>query len=395
MAMVADAFPVNRLGFAMGIVFSFNTLGSLLGPLMGGILSAKFSIETPFYVCSVLAALDFIARCLIVPPKPLSARPSLSAAASSSEIAPLADQKPSLPPRTLLQRIRQISFSVLLSHTEIMLLAIIAIIASASFSTIESLVSIYLTEKFQVTVEQTTASVCAFIVPSIVCSIVIGLVSDRIPRTRILMVGGILHAAASPILALATNMWQFNLGAVYFGITSSLLLTPAMPEMASRVTHLGYTSSYARTYAIYNICYSLGMLVGPFGAAVLASEYSFFAAMLIVPVAMALFLPFYILYTLKMERKRTGLDASWSAVFRSFPKDLINLKRDAPLATPRADLVQVVTLDAGAKPIFAEPDTKMPLPLDDALPLQHAQGLPVDDSAHLIQKSAPLSPVIS
>ena len=61
---------------------------------------------------------------------------------------------------------------------------------------------------------------------------------------------------------------------VFFGFSSAIVLTPALPEMAEFVEEKG-GGLYAQSYALYNISYSFGMLFGPILGGFLYSEYGF------------------------------------------------------------------------------------------------------------------------
>ena len=102
-----------------------------------------------------------------------------------------------------------------------------------------------------------------------------------------------------------------------------------MPTMAYTITSLGYISSYAKVYAIFNICYSIGMIFGPLSAGLfietfrhLVPEYPLLPGMLVIASMIVLFLPFYVLFTLKIERKRARLPHTWSQVFSTLCQDL-------------------------------------------------------------------------
>lgn len=66
--MLADAFPVDRLGRVMGTVIISHTVGFLLGPVMGGFLYDYGGTLAPFYFCSVFGLLAFIGTICIAEP---------------------------------------------------------------------------------------------------------------------------------------------------------------------------------------------------------------------------------------------------------------------------------------------------------------------------------------
>jgi DHA1 family multidrug resistance protein-like MFS transporter len=75
MALVASQVPERRLGYALGLLSSGQMVGSLIGPVLGGILSdATGSYRTPFYITSAvtfsgLGLVWFIVKEDFTPPK--------------------------------------------------------------------------------------------------------------------------------------------------------------------------------------------------------------------------------------------------------------------------------------------------------------------------------------
>jgi len=75
MALVASQVPERRLGYALGLLSSGQMVGSLIGPVLGGILAdATGSYRTPFYITSAvtfsgLGLVWFIVKEDFTPPK--------------------------------------------------------------------------------------------------------------------------------------------------------------------------------------------------------------------------------------------------------------------------------------------------------------------------------------
>ncbi|KAI9144823.1 major facilitator superfamily domain-containing protein [Paraphysoderma sedebokerense] len=62
LSLLADVFPPEKLGSAIGPVMSCNHLGFLVGPPLGGALFQLLGYSAPFYVCASLALLNFGVR---------------------------------------------------------------------------------------------------------------------------------------------------------------------------------------------------------------------------------------------------------------------------------------------------------------------------------------------
>jgi len=71
--MLADRFGSGpKLGVAMGTVLSANTLGAVIGPLVGGILFEYWGYMAPFIFCAALSLFGFLTIGMIVEPSDLS-----------------------------------------------------------------------------------------------------------------------------------------------------------------------------------------------------------------------------------------------------------------------------------------------------------------------------------
>ncbi len=70
MALVADLYPLEQRGWAMGILMTGISMGTLVGPLLGGILYARVGTRVPFYAGAMLAWLSLGLLWKTVPRRP-------------------------------------------------------------------------------------------------------------------------------------------------------------------------------------------------------------------------------------------------------------------------------------------------------------------------------------
>jgi MFS family permease len=66
LAMISDAFPVDEVGGALGLVMGVNAIGFLVGPTIGGVMFERLGFRAPFFLCAALAVADFVARYALV-----------------------------------------------------------------------------------------------------------------------------------------------------------------------------------------------------------------------------------------------------------------------------------------------------------------------------------------
>ncbi|MCI7784628.1 MAG: MFS transporter, partial [Succinivibrio sp.] len=71
LVMLSAYAPKKKLGFAMGLMQSANITGSILGPLLGGILATSFGMRNSFFIGAVALSLISITTILFIkePPK--------------------------------------------------------------------------------------------------------------------------------------------------------------------------------------------------------------------------------------------------------------------------------------------------------------------------------------
>jgi MFS family permease len=274
LALLADTFPANELGWAMGLVFGFNTLGYFVGPLMGGVLTRYFSLDSPFYICSMFAAVDFAGR-LFVNPKP---HPGIAAGDGGT-----GSQEHRNDPSLLR----------LFLCPDVVAVGVLMALSAASFAAIETLLALHMERRYNMDSLQIALVMLAFILPSIIFSIVAGFWADIFDHWMLMLVGLVIHSPASIVLAVTKSLPVFLCVAAYYSATSAIMTAASMPEMGSIVDRLGSTS-YAKIYAITNIFYAAGMLAGPIFAYFFSGENSFRNCLLSVGAMMLAFIPFFL-----------------------------------------------------------------------------------------------------
>ena len=284
MAMLADVFSGPDLGFYMGIVFSCHNLGFFLGPLIGGFFHDNFGMQSPFYICTALAMLDFFGRLWIKEPK------------RSDDV----DSQSYLP---VFQKSSGLSMLQLAGKFEVILLNIVIAMKAASFSSLESMLEIHLNKHFNYTPSQTSLVFLAFILPNILAVTIVGWISGRIRRYLIITVGLVLHPFAAPLITSTSNVNLIILGGVFFGITLSIAGSPVSPELAEIVKSYG-GASYARIYGILNISYSFGILVGPVIVGYISKKTNMFVAMIGLTSCTLIYSPYFYLKMQKLYEKR-------------------------------------------------------------------------------------------
>jgi MFS transporter, DHA1 family, solute carrier family 18 (vesicular amine transporter), member 1/2 len=261
LALIAEHYPERRVEM-MGLALMGSTAGSLLGPIMGGLLYEFGGYALPFAVTGALVAVD-AGLCLLLLPRP-RARP-----AASSSVWPL-----------LFDR------SVVVAATAVGLAAI-------GWGIIEPLLPPQLVR----------SGVPPWVIGLIftIGSIAYGLsaplvswVSNRVP-IRVLIAGGTAAMAISlPLLSLYRGAVAAGIGLSLVSVCYAFMLNPTSAELGNAVDRRGMTC-YAAVYAIYNIAYAVGQMAASSFASAASASLSFFQVLLCVSGALILFMPLLLL----------------------------------------------------------------------------------------------------
>ncbi|RKO88870.1 major facilitator superfamily domain-containing protein [Blyttiomyces helicus] len=282
--MLADIFPASELGGVMGQALSANTLGFLVGPPLGGILFDWYGFTAPFLFCSALALIDLAGR-LFIRPKVTSI--NYDAPEDTEERSPLiSDHTRSASPSSS-SRTNMIE---LLCDPQVLCTCTTIVLGATAFSGIEPTLPIYLEEVFGASPSTVGLLWIAIIVPNAVVGIYAGHASDKHGRKVVSAIGLLLFGLATPLLAYADNIILLVIALALFGATNAAVMTPALPEMAEFV-HTRGGGAFAQAYALFNMSYSCGMLVGPIVGSFLVEMYGFKAQMLFFGAILVLFAP--------------------------------------------------------------------------------------------------------
>jgi MFS family permease len=89
-----------------------------------------------------------------------------------------------------------------------------------------------------------------------------GWLSDRIGRVKVLRLGLVFALILLPLPALVPAVWMVVLAMMALGGTASLIMSPCSPAVADQVEQQG-SQSFASAFSILNLAYSVGMMIGP------------------------------------------------------------------------------------------------------------------------------------
>jgi len=231
MALIADHFPQSARGRAMGTVFAFANLGVLAGPTLSGWLSQHFGLRAPFLGAAVLALVDAAARITLLKDVPAA-------------------------------RDTRMGFRDLMKNGTIRVFAGAMAMGAGLLALLESTLPLHLDHALHMA--PTAIGLCfgAAAVTHMISSPLMGAVSDRLGRDRVLVAGLLLATICIPLPAFMPGPWGVGAAMGGLGIVTTLIMSPASPAMADAVERMG-SDSYGSVFGILNIAFALGMMAGP------------------------------------------------------------------------------------------------------------------------------------
>jgi len=238
----------GNMGTLFGTVLGAVSMGTVIGPALGGTMYRYGGWHLPLGVVAVVCLVFSLLIALLLPEESVTSKEAHAAAGSG--------------------------WGALASRQ---LIAVLAIVMSGAtvFSSIDSVLPIHLQRQYGHTSLQTAG---VFLVISIFYGLAaptFGSIADRTGKALYVSMGGLLGLALLlPLWALPLPQWGLFVVAVLFGTCATAQLTPAstlLEQVAAEVVGDHPTL----TYAVFNCAYVSGMALGPGTLAMLTDLLSF------------------------------------------------------------------------------------------------------------------------
>jgi MFS transporter, DHA1 family, multidrug resistance protein len=245
-AMLADTFGPEERGKRLGFAMSAMSVGTLLGPTIGGILYDNLGYAFTFIIPSVFACIVGL---------------GFLAVHGSSARAPYVPLGERLAP---FLRSPRMLFAISLS----------VVVGAATYGILEPYMPVYMYGTFSATPTMVGLAFGAMSLLSIVAQPVVGHLYDTHGGRSLIAIGLICSAA---VVAVSVMMPSFILTAAVFsllGATMGFALTPMLPLLSDLYGGDGASNSRGMVYGIYNTLFSLGLAIGPFAGGVIVAAYT-------------------------------------------------------------------------------------------------------------------------
>jgi DHA1 family solute carrier family 18 vesicular amine transporter 1/2 len=143
LGMLADTFPVEKLGAVMGTVITSHTVGFLVGPISAGFLYEYGGELAPFYFCTVFGLLTLIGTAFIE--EPISRQQPRETCEESDSTAIVADSKIACHQDS---NSSDTAFWILLKNRQVIACIVCCFVTSAALAGVEPALSIHFREMY-------------------------------------------------------------------------------------------------------------------------------------------------------------------------------------------------------------------------------------------------------
>jgi DHA1 family solute carrier family 18 vesicular amine transporter 1/2 len=259
LALLAAAFPAERRGRALGIAMAGMSLGTLVGPPIGGRLFDWGGPRMPF--CIFAGWTLGLLLLLVVTRLPVGPRAAGVTAGSGW-------------PRL---------------HGYFRTAGVV-VIGSMLLSCLEPTLPIDLEARLGVkpTIIGELFSLAALAYG--LASPVAGWAADRWGSRRVMVAGVAASALALPMIAVPETWWGEATALAGFGFALAFLLAPTLPDIAAACERSG-TTAFGAAYAVFNLAYAVGMVAGQVAGGELAATLGFGPTLLIFSGLAAAYVP--------------------------------------------------------------------------------------------------------
>ncbi|TPX39223.1 hypothetical protein SeLEV6574_g07367 [Synchytrium endobioticum] len=297
LAMIADTYSEGQVGVAMSFVMVGFSLGQLMGPPIAGALFLT-DYKAPFYFCYALIAIDLVGPIIMKDTIKkanktlrkdvekveldiqLSESTLINGTASLMEPDHLPDGLIALnglptsetvasEPAEMKRVRRQIKYTTfdILKQWNLWILFIVTTFAASAWGGLEPILPFFLVDSYQFDSAKVGLYFLVPVIPSLIFSPVCGWLYDRYGMV-VCIPGTFVTAIVVSCFGIPdsnTPPWVILILLLLYGAAGSFVMTPIMPELSRNVPK----SVTARVYGIWNMFFSLGLLIGPLTASAL------------------------------------------------------------------------------------------------------------------------------
>lgn len=232
-AYIGDITPKGDEGISMGLFNMSVFIGLSIGPLMGGMINDKFSLDAAFFCMGVLALLGFFLSLFLLPP-------------ARTERVVTSNQEPT-------------AWITLVMDSNVMAIFLFRFAYTTCIGMIWGFLPVYADTQFSLPSSLIGILVMTGVFTSGLIHIPMGAVADRFNKSMLAVAGGLMVALAVWAFRWADGFWGLFWANVLFGLGGGI----AMPSlMALAVVAGAETESMGSVMGVLTLAHSLGMMIG-------------------------------------------------------------------------------------------------------------------------------------
>jgi MFS family permease len=295
LALLSDSIEREKLGAAMGYMAAATSIGSLAGPLLGGVVYANAGYYAVFSMGFAIIGLDIFLRLMLVekslaqqwsPPteNPVSLDSSVIRDSSGGEMqavpaTTVPEESEKTPAKPLPKWTQHMPPLITLLRVPRVLVAMFGcFVESTSLASFDSVLPLYVKDTFHWTSSGAGLIFISLVIPALF-SPVFGGISDKF-GSRFITTIGLLGAV--PFWVLLRLVDHDSIGQkvllaallVFIGLCISLVMAPLMADIDHAVAleekkrpgSMGKRGAAAQGFGLFNLAYALGTLIGPLWA---------------------------------------------------------------------------------------------------------------------------------
>jgi MFS family permease len=280
-AYVGDITPRGREGWVMGLFNMSLFIGLSAGPLIGGVIKDRFSLQGAFVCMGALSIVGFVLSLVFLPPP------------AEERVV-----KKGRPP---------VGWLKILTDRTIVGLFFFRLAYTACIGIIWAFLPVFADMEFSLSASAIGVLVMLGVLVSGVIQVPMGWVADQINRKSMVVVGGLVVTAAVYAFTHASGFQDMFWASVAFGLGGGIAM-PAL--MAAAVLRGSRIDAMGSVMALLTVGHSLGMLIGSLLAGVMMDWFQLRQAFLLGAMVMAAGTVLFLVSTWRSDLSRGTASAA-------------------------------------------------------------------------------------
>jgi len=276
-AYVGDITPRGKEGWIMGLFNMSMFIGLSAGPLIGGVIKDRFSLQGAFVCMGILSMIGFGLSLAFLPP-----------------VAEERTVKRGRPP---------VAWSKILKDRTIIGLSVFRLVYTACIGIIWGFLPVLADTEFSISASSIGILVMMGVSVSGAIQVPMGWVADRVNRKAMVVVGGLVVTGSVYSFVYATGFHYLFWASIVFGLGGGISMPALMAAAVLRGSHIDAMGS---VMSLLTAAHSLGMLAGSVLAGVLMDLFQLRQAFSFGSAAMAAGTVLFVICTWRSDLSKGG-----------------------------------------------------------------------------------------